>query len=76
MRDDVVIAAAGRTAIGSFSGTVSELPASTLGARVIAGVLERSGIKPEQVDEVIMGQILTAGVGQNPARQEIGRAHV
>ena len=69
MRDDVVIAAAGRTAIGSFSGTVSELPASTLGARVIAGVLERSGIKPEQVDEVIMGQILTAGVGQNPARQ-------
>jgi acetyl-CoA C-acetyltransferase len=69
MRDDVVIAAAGRTAIGSFGGALSELPASTLGARVIAGVLERSEIKPEQVDEVIMGQILTAGVGQNPARQ-------
>jgi acetyl-CoA C-acetyltransferase len=69
MRDDVVIAAAGRTAIGSFGGALSELPASTLGARVIAGVLERGGIKPEQVDEVIMGQILTAGVGQNPARQ-------
>ncbi|MDX1487190.1 MAG: acetyl-CoA C-acetyltransferase [Acidiferrobacterales bacterium] len=69
MRDDVVIAAAGRTAIGSFGGALSELPASTLGARVIAGVLERSGIKAEQVEEVIMGQILTAGVGQNPARQ-------
>ncbi len=69
MRDDVVIAAAGRTAIGSFGGALSEFPASTLGARVISGVLERGGVKPEQVDEVILGQILTAGVGQNPARQ-------
>lgn len=69
MSEDVVIVAAGRTAVGSFGGTLSQIPASSLGAKVIAAVLERSGLKPEQVDEVIMGQILTAGVGQNPARQ-------
>ncbi|MFQ5757066.1 MAG: acetyl-CoA C-acetyltransferase [Acidiferrobacterales bacterium] len=69
MSEDVVIVAAGRTAVGSFGGTLSRIPASSLGAKVVAAVLERSGLKPEQVDEVIMGQILTAGVGQNPARQ-------
>jgi acetyl-CoA C-acetyltransferase len=69
MGTDVVIVAAGRTAIGSFSGALAELPASTLGAKVIAGLLARSGLKPEQINEVIMGQILTGGVGQNPARQ-------
>ncbi|MFQ5936039.1 MAG: acetyl-CoA C-acetyltransferase [Acidiferrobacterales bacterium] len=69
MTDEVVIAAAGRTAIGSFGGAISQIPASTLGAKVIAALLERSGIKPGQVDEVILGQILTAGTGQNPARQ-------
>ncbi len=69
MSTGVVIVAAGRTAIGSFSGALAELPASALGARVIAGLLERSGLKAEQIDEIIMGQILTAGVGQNPARQ-------
>ena len=69
MGTDVVIVAAGRTAIGSFSGALGELPASALGAKVIAGLLERSGLKPERISEVIMGQILTAGVGQNPARQ-------
>ncbi|GMQ90252.1 MAG: acetyl-CoA C-acetyltransferase [Gammaproteobacteria bacterium] len=69
MSEAVVIVAAGRTAVGSFGGTLSQIPASSLGAKVIAAVLERSGLGPEQVDEVIMGQILAAGVGQNPVRQ-------
>ncbi len=69
MSEAVVIVAAGRTAVGSFGGTLSRIPASSLGAKVIAAVLERSGLGPEQVDEVIMGQILVAGVGQNPVRQ-------
>lgn len=69
MEEGVVIVAAGRTPVGSFGGTLSQIPASSLGAKVIAALLERSGVKPEQVDEVIMGQILTAGVGQNPVRQ-------
>lgn len=69
MGTDVVIVAAARTAIGSFGGAFSEVPAHVLGARVIAGVLQRSGCKPDWVDEVIMGQVLTAGCGQNPARQ-------
>lgn len=69
MSEDVVIVAAGRTAVGTFGGSLSQIPGSSLGARVIAGLLQRSGIKPEQVDEVIMGQILTGGAGQNPARQ-------
>ena len=69
MADNVVIVAAGRTAIGTFGGALSTIPAHELGSRVIAGVLERAGIKPEQVDEVIFGQVLTAGSGQNPARQ-------
>lgn len=66
--EDVVIVAAARTAIGNFMGTLSHIPASTLGARVIEAVLERSGVQPDQVSEVILGQVLTAGVGQNPAR--------
>ena len=66
---DVVIVAAGRTAIGAFNGTISSIPASDLGATVIKGLLEKTGIAPEQVDEVILGQVLTAGCGQNPARQ-------
>lgn len=69
MNDDVVIVAAGRTAVGNFFGTLSGIPASSLGAKTIAGVLKRSGIQPEQIDEVILGQVLTAGTGQNPARQ-------
>ncbi|MFQ5995344.1 MAG: acetyl-CoA C-acetyltransferase [Acidiferrobacterales bacterium] len=69
MSEDVVIVAAGRTAVGSFSGALSQLPAASLGAKVIAGLLGRSNVRPEQVDEVILGQVLTAGVGQNPARQ-------
>ena len=69
MSDNIVIVAAGRTAIGSFSGKLSGIPASELGAKVIAGLLERSKLSPDQVDEVILGQVLTAGCGQNPARQ-------
>ena len=66
---DVVIVAAGRTAIGSFGGSLSTIPAATLGAKVIANLLSRTGIPGEAVDDVILGQVLTAGVGMNPARQ-------
>jgi len=66
---DVVIAAARRTAIGTFGGGLSGLPAHELGATVIRALLEETGIEPGQVDEVILGQVLTAGCGQNPARQ-------
>jgi acetyl-CoA C-acetyltransferase len=66
---NAVIVAAARTAVGKFGGTLAKIPASDLGAVVIKEVLARAGVKPDQVDEVIMGQVLTAGVGQNPARQ-------
>lgn len=66
---DVVIVSAARTAIGKFGGTLSSLSAAHLGATVIKAVLERAAIAPEQVGEVIFGQVLTAGAGQNPARQ-------
>lgn len=69
MTQDVVIAAAGRTAIGRFGGTLAGMPAPDLGAHVIRALLADQGIEPRQVDEVIMGQVLTAGSGQNPARQ-------
>ncbi len=66
---DVVIVAAGRTAVGSFNGSLAPFTAAQLGAIVIKGVLEKSGIAADQIDEVIFGQVLTAGCGQNPARQ-------
>ncbi|CDF86270.1 acetyl-CoA C-acetyltransferase [Pseudomonas sp. QL9] len=66
---DVVIVAATRTAIGSFQGSLSSLPAHELGAAVIRQLLAQSGVAADQVDEVILGQTLTAGAGQNPARQ-------
>src|SRR5205823_13560674 len=69
MTERIVIVAAGRTAIGSFGGTLANIPAVALGARVISALLQKTGIKPEQIDEVILGQVLTAGVGMNPARQ-------
>ena len=69
MNNDVVIVAAGRTAIGTFGGTLSGIPASELGSIVIRSLLEQTGVSPDQIDEVILGQVLTAGVGQNPARQ-------
>jgi acetyl-CoA C-acetyltransferase len=67
--ENVVIVAAGRTAIGSFGGGFASVPATALGAHVISSLLKRTGIEPGMVDEVILGQVLTAGVGQNPARQ-------
>jgi acetyl-CoA C-acetyltransferase len=65
----VVIASAARTPVGSFNGAFANVPAHELGAAAIRGALERAGVDPKEVDEVIMGQILTAGQGQNPARQ-------
>ena len=67
--NDVVIVAATRTAIGSFQGALATVPAVDLGAAVIKRLLEQTGLAPAQVDEVILGQVLTAGAGQNPARQ-------
>jgi acetyl-CoA C-acetyltransferase len=72
--NDVVIAAALRTAVGKFGGSLAKLPAADLGARVIKGLLAATGVPPGQVSEVIMGQVLTAGCGQNPARQALLRA--
>jgi acetyl-CoA C-acetyltransferase len=69
MSDDVVIVSAARTAVGSFNGAFANIPAHDLGAAVIKAALERAGIEPARVSEVIMGQILTAAQGQNPARQ-------
>src|SRR3954470_11712307 len=74
--EDVVIVAAARTAVGKFGGSLAKAPASDLGAHVIRALLARTGIKPEAVSEVIMGQVLTAGCGQNPARQASIRAGV
>ena len=71
---NAVIVAAARTAIGKFGGSLAKVPASELGAIVIKEVLARAGVKPDQVDEVIMGQVLAAGVGQNPARQAVIKA--
>ena len=65
----VVIAGACRTAIGKFGGTLKDVPAADLGTIVIKEALRRSGVKPEQVDEVYMGNVIQAGNGQNPARQ-------
>jgi acetyl-CoA C-acetyltransferase len=67
--DTIVIASAARTPVGSFNGSLSSLPAHELGMVAIKAALERAGVKPGDVNEVIMGQILAAGAGQNPARQ-------
>ncbi len=69
MSENIVIVAAVRSAIGTFGGSLAGIPAHELGAKVITGLLQKTGVKPEQVDEVILGQVLTAGSGQNPARQ-------
>jgi acetyl-CoA C-acetyltransferase len=71
---DIFIVGAARTAIGKFGGSLAKTPASELGAIVIRDALKRSGVKPEQVSEVIMGQVLTAGIGQNGARQAAMKA--
>jgi acetyl-CoA C-acetyltransferase len=72
--DDVVIVAAGRTAVGKFGGSLAKIPASELGAHVIKGLLAQTGIDPNLISEAILGQVLTAGVGQNPARQAVVKA--
>ncbi len=73
---DIVIVAAARTPVGSFNGAFGNLPAHELGAVAIKGALERAKVKPDEVDEVILGQILSAGEGQNPARQAAMKAGV
>src|ERR1700674_2648705 len=70
MSDDVVIVSAARTPVGSFNGAFATTPAHDLGAVAIRAALERAGIEPGRVSEVIMGQILTAAQGQNPARTD------
>ena len=72
--EDVVIVAAGRTAVGKFGGALAKIPAAELGAHVIKNLLAKIGIDPASVNEVILGQVLTAGAGQNPARQAVIKA--
>ena len=69
MNHEIVIVAATRTAIGSFGGSLSSIPAHKLGSAVISSLLQKTGLDSNLVDEVILGQVLTAGSGQNPARQ-------
>ncbi|MFZ9256054.1 MAG: acetyl-CoA C-acetyltransferase [Burkholderiaceae bacterium] len=71
---EVVIVAAARTAVGKFGGTIAKTPASELGAHVIKGLVAKTGIDPALISEVLMGQVLTAGVGQNAARQAVIKA--
>lgn len=75
-QQDVVIVSAVRTAIGSFLGTLKNTPAPDLGAAAIKEALGKAGVKPEDVDEVIMGNVLQAGLGQNPARQAAMKAGI
>ena len=74
MAMDIVIVSAARTAVGKFGGTLAKTPAPELGATVIKAVLERARVAGDQVGEVILGQVLQAGAGQNPARQSLIRA--
>lgn len=74
--DDVVIVSAGRTGVGKFGGALAKTAASDLGAHVIKNLLARSGIPADQISEVILGQVLTAGCGQNPARQALIRGGI
>jgi acetyl-CoA C-acetyltransferase len=69
--EEIVIVAALRTAVGKFGGAIAKVSAADLGAHVIKGLLAKTGINPELVSEVILGQVLTAGCGQNPARQAV-----
>jgi acetyl-CoA C-acetyltransferase len=72
--EEVVIVAALRTAVGKFGGSIAKVPAAELGAQVIKALIATTGVAPAQVSEVLMGQVLTAGCGQNPARQAALRA--
>jgi len=71
MSTEVVIVAATRTAVGKFGGTLSRTPAPELGAAVVIELLRRARLNGDQIDELIFGQVLTAGSGQNPARQTV-----
>jgi acetyl-CoA C-acetyltransferase len=71
--EEIVIVAAARTAVGRFGGTLAKTPSPELGATVVKALLERSGLKGDQIGELIFGQVLTAGAGQNPARQTVIR---
>ncbi len=71
MAEDIVIVAAARTAVGKFGGTLAKTPAPELGAAVIQELLKRAKLSGEQINEVILGQVLTAAAGQNPARQSV-----
>ena len=71
MTTDIVIVAAARTAVGKFGGTLAKTPAPELGAAVIAELLKRAKLSGDQINEVILGQVLAAGSGQNPARQSV-----
>ncbi len=73
---DIVIVAAARTPVGSFNGALASVPAHDLGAIVVRALIERAGLQPDAIDEVILGQILTAAQGQNPARQAARNAGV
>lgn len=74
--EDIVIVAAARTAVGKFGGSLAKVPAPELGATVIKALLERTGVAADQIGEVIMGQVLAAGAGQNPARQAMMKAGI
>ena len=76
MSTDIVVVSAARTAVGSFNGAFANTPAHDLGAAAIKGALERASVAAEDVDEVILGQILAAGQGQNPARQAAMKAGI
>ncbi|MGJ0391955.1 MAG: acetyl-CoA C-acetyltransferase [Methylocystis sp.] len=76
MTSDIVIVSAARTAVGSFNGAFATVPAHELGAAAVKAALERAGVEAAVVDEVILGQVLTAAQGQNPARQAAIRAGV
>src|SRR6187455_3100018 len=69
MKDDIVIVSAARTPVGAFNGAFANLPAHELGKAAIKAAMDRAGVEGGRVSEVILGQILTAGQGQNPARQ-------
>lgn len=73
---DVVIVSAVRTPVGSFCGTLGQIPAADLGALAVSEAIKRAGITPDQVDEVILGNVLQAGLGQNPARQASMKAGI
>ena len=74
--EDIVIVAAARTAVGKFGGSLAKVSAPELGATVIKALLERTGVAADQIGEVIMGQVLAAGAGQNPARQAMMKAGI